>query len=233
MFDTSRDIRPRSGGKHLLSVKSKALAAAALARKIGYLRVSDLPQAAVFQELPIRTYSAHKIIRCKDELMVIKEGRVEVWHTNQDMLVKEMGEGAIFGDLRLMGQTMLGMTAIVGAEGAKVGVMDEARARAWIKDNGEWILEKVGARLCEMEGEHYRRMFQMVNSRVAAALLEMAGDGSRVDGVTHEELARRIGVYRETVTNVLDEMKSERMIEVGRKRVRILNKRALGELSEL
>ncbi|HVG18957.1 MAG TPA: helix-turn-helix domain-containing protein [Blastocatellia bacterium] len=42
-----------------------------------------------------------------------------------------------------------------------------------------------------------------------------------------------IGVYRETVTNVLDEMKSERMIEVGRKRVRILNKRALGELSEL
>jgi hypothetical protein len=40
-------------------------------------------------------------------------------------------------------------------------------------------------------------------------------------------------VYRETVTNVLDALKSERIIEVGRKRLTILNKRALVELSEL
>lgn len=229
----SKSIQSYTGRKHSLSDKSKALAAATLARKIGYLRVNDLPQPETFQRLPVRAYSANKIIRCKDELMVIKEGKVEVWHTNQDMLVKELGEGAVFGELKLMGQTMLGTRAVAGDYGAKVAVMGETKAREWANENGVWILEKVGRRLWEMEEEHYRRMFQMADSRVAAALLEIAGEGSRVEGVTHEDLARRLGVYRETVTNVLDGMKSEKIIELGRKRVRILNKKALGEISRL
>jgi CRP/FNR family cyclic AMP-dependent transcriptional regulator len=229
----SKSAQSYDNRKHVLSEKTKVLAAAALAEKVGYLQLDDLPDKAVFQQLPERVYSAHRIIRCDRELVVIKEGKVELWQTNQDILVKEMGEGAIFGEMKLLGQTMMGTRAIVGAGGAKVGVMDEERAREWIKRDGEWIVEKLGERLTETEAQHYRRSFQMADARVAAELLEIAGEGESVEGVTHEELARRIGVYRETVTNVLDEMKSERIIEVGRKRVRILNRRALGELSEL
>jgi CRP-like cAMP-binding protein len=229
----SKNIQAYCNRKHTLTEKTKALAAASLSEKVGYLRLSDLPDAAIFERLPKERFSAHKLIRCKDELMLIRRGVVEVWQTQHDTLVKEMRAGAIFGELGLLGQTMLGTKAIVGLEGAEVGVMDAETAREWVKGSAVEIVERLGRRLAEMEARHYRRSFQLVDSRVAAALLESAGEGRSVEGVTHDELARRIGVYRETVTNVLDAMKSERIIEVGRKRLTILDRRALVELSEL
>jgi CRP-like cAMP-binding protein len=232
-FVMSKNIQAYCNRKHTLTEKTKALAAASLAEKIGYLRIEDLPYTTIFEELPTESFSAHKIIRCKDELMLIKEGVVEVWQTQHDSLVKELSAGAIFGELSLLGQTMLGTKAIVGSGGAKVAVMYAEKAREWVKANALAIVERLGERLAAMEAQHYRRSFQLVDSRVAAALLECAGEGMRVEGVTHDELARKIGVYRETVTNVLDALKSERIIEVGRKRLTILNKRALVELSEL
>ena len=73
----------------------------------------------------------------------------------------------------------------------------------------------------------------MSDSRVAALLLELAGERSTIQGFTHDELGERIGVYRETMTNVLDAMKFDKLIKVGRRRLTILDKKALRELSEL
>ena len=76
-------------------------------------------------------------------------------------------------------------------------------------------------------------MFQTVESRLAALLLEMAGATNSIKGYTHKDLGKQIGTYRETVTNTLHEMKVNGFIEIGRARVTILDKRALRELSEL
>ena len=73
----------------------------------------------------------------------------------------------------------------------------------------------------------------MTDSRIAAVLLELAGEDSHVLGLTHEELGEKLGVYRETVTLTLDTMKREKLIEIGRKRISLLDKKALRELSEL
>jgi CRP/FNR family transcriptional regulator len=218
---------------HSLSDKRKTLSAAALAQKIGYLRIEDLPHASIFEGLPVQSFSPHRIIRCKDELMLIKEGLVEVWHTHQDSLVKELHPGVLFGEMPLLGQTMLGTKAIVAGQGAKVAVITAATAREWVKINPVSILEKLGQRLAEIEAQHYRSSFHLADSRVGALLLELAGEGSIVEGLTHDELGEKIGMYRETVTNVLDSMKSDRLIDVGRKRLTILDKSALRELSEL
>jgi CRP-like cAMP-binding protein len=54
-----------------------------------------------------------------------------------------------------------------------------------------------------------------------------------VEGLTHYDLGETVSLFRETLTIVLNAMKSNKLIEIGRKRIAILDKRALEELSEL
>jgi CRP-like cAMP-binding protein len=128
---------------------------------------------------------------------------------------------------------MLGTRAITGKQGATVAVMNADAAKGWIESNPVSIFAELGYRLSEVETEHYRSQFQLADSRIAAVLLEIAGHGSIVEGVTHQSLGERLGLYRETVTVVLDAMKLDRLIEVGRMRITILDKRAVREMSEL
>jgi CRP-like cAMP-binding protein len=232
-FSMSKNKEVYLRRKHLISEKTKALSASALAQKIGYLHIIDLPQTDTFESLPIRFFNSHRIIRPKDELFVIQEGIVEIWHTHHDYLVKELEAGVLFGELTLLGQTMLGTKAIVGSQGATVAVMSVEAAREWVKTNPILILEKLGQRLSDIETNHYRSSFQLADSRVAALLLEFSGEGSIIEGLTHDDLGDKIGVYRETVTNALLAMKTKKLIEIGRRRIKILDKKALKELSEL
>jgi CRP/FNR family transcriptional regulator len=103
----------------------------------------------------------------------------------------------------------------------------------WIAASPRRILEHLGPRLYFVEAEHYRTMFQDVESRLAALLLELAGEGSDVEGFAHEDLGAQLGTYRETVTNALRSLKDGKIIEIGRLKITLLNKRALKELSEL
>jgi CRP-like cAMP-binding protein len=214
------------------SKKTKALAAATLARKIGYLKTENFPPN-FFENLPTQTFNAHKIIRPQNELFVIKEGVVEIWHSGHDMLVTKLQVGTLFGDLPLLGQSMYGCQAIAGSGGVTLGLVSPNRVYGWLEEEPRKILEEIGPRLIRIETEHYRVGFQTTDARLAALLLELAGETSVVAGYGHEELSQRLGVYRETITMTMREMKESKLIEVGRKRIAILNKKALKELSEL
>lgn len=219
--------------RHERSQGMKALAASALAQKIGYLRVEQLPHTHIFETLPAQSFSANRLIRGADKLFLLRDGLVEIWHTAHDTLVKELKPGALFGDMPLVGQTMIGTKAITGQPGATVTMIDANTVTEWIKTAPVAIVEMIGHRLASIEAEHYRSRFQLADSRIAALLLGLAGEGSTVLGLTHEELGEKLGVYRETVTIILDAMKMDKLIGIGRKRIAILDKRALRELSEL
>ncbi|MFP5261014.1 MAG: Crp/Fnr family transcriptional regulator [Blastocatellia bacterium] len=197
-----------------------------LAQKIGYLKID-------FFELPTEIFRAHRIIRPNNQLFVVQEGVVEIWHTAQDMFVTSLEAGSVFGELPLLGQTMLDCRAIAGSGGVTVGVMDVSLVSEWINSNPISILQEIGPHLAYVEAEHYRTTFQTVESRLAGLLLNLAGDESEVSGFTQGELAEKLATYRETVTNVMDSLREDRLIEIGRKKITILNKKALKELSEL
>src|SRR5215210_4583104 len=96
----------KAARKHALSAKTKALAAFALAQKIGHLRVADLPEIGIFDSLPSQSFSPNRIMRCKEEeLYLVKNGSVEIWRTQHDYLTKELEAGVLFGEMRLLGQT--------------------------------------------------------------------------------------------------------------------------------
>jgi hypothetical protein len=169
--------------KHLATDKMKALIAKALSLKIGYLDLED------FSDLPLpslssQSFNPNKVIRLKGELCLIRQGSVEIWHTHHDRLVTSLEAGRLFGDMPLLGQTMLGTQAISGSDGATVSLLDTQAVKAWIEPNPFMVLEKVGSRLSYMEREHYRAGFQLADSRIAALLLDMAGEGSSVEGYT-------------------------------------------------
>ena len=50
--------------------------------------------------------------------------------------------------------------------------------------------------------------------------------------MTHQDLAETIGTYRETATQVLNDMKANGLIEIGRKRISILDPERLQAISE-
>jgi CRP-like cAMP-binding protein len=219
-----------SMNKQGFSKKTKALAAATLAQKIGYLKTEDFP-TNFFENIPTQTFNAHKIIRPKDELFLVQSGIVEIWHTHHDTLVAKLGANSVFGDLPLLGQAMYGTQAI--SNGVTLGVMNLELITERIRENPIKVLEEIGPRLIRVETEHYRVGFQTTDARLAALLLELTGESSIVAGYGHEELSQRLGVYRETVTMTMRAMKESRVIEVGRKRITILDKKALEEISEL
>lgn len=83
------------------------------------------------------------------------------------------------------------------------------------------------------EAEHYRAVFQKADSRLAALLLELAGEGSTVEGIKQAQLGERIGLMRETVAVVLNSMKKDKIVGIDRKKTTILDRNALEKLSRL
>jgi CRP-like cAMP-binding protein len=229
----SKTARRTGRRKHLLTERLKALAASSLAQKIGYLRADEFPSSAFFDSLPTKSFSPHRIIRCKDQLYVVKRGLVEVWHTQHDYLVKKLTTGTFFGDMPLLGQTMLVTRAISGSAGATLAVIDVNDARRWLESDSIRVVEILCPKLAYADEQHYRALFQTVDSRIAALLLGIAGEGSTVEGLTQSEIGEALGTYRETVAHVLNAMKLDKLIDLGRMRVKILDKSALRELSEL
>jgi hypothetical protein len=63
--------------KQGFSQKTKFLAAATLAQKIGYLKTENFP-TSFFENLPTQTFNVHKVIRPKDELFIVEQGIVEI-----------------------------------------------------------------------------------------------------------------------------------------------------------
>ena len=190
------------------------------------------PGSAIFNTLLTKSFNPHRIIRGKDELFLVVHGLVEIWHTRYDKLVKTLEHGRLFGEMPLLGQSMLGTKAMTGAPGATVAVMNEASALKWVEADPTGIMRMIGARLTKIEAELYSSQFQLTDSRIAALLLELAGEDSAIIGISHEEMGERIGVYREPLPTYLRHEDGE-TVEIGRKRVSILDKRALRELSEL
>ena len=75
--------------------------------------------------------------------------------------------------------------------------------------------------------------FDRVDRRLAAWLLNLSeAEKSATLHVTHEQIAVELGSAREVVSRMLGEMRHQGWLELGRKRIRILDKTALEELSE-
>lgn len=173
-------------------------------------------------------------------LFLLKEGKVELYRLTPDgrkLTIDIVGPGTFFGDMACIGQNMQDSFA-EAAEDALVCVMSRNDIQMLMLDKptiGMRILEAVGQRLVEVTTRLQETTFLGAQERVAALLLRLATqkDGTFVvEGYSHQDLAYMLGTYRETVTNALDHLKAEGLIEVGRKRVTLLKPERIREIAQ-
>ena len=94
------------------------------------------------------------------------------------------------------------------------------------------LLEAVGNRVVQAERQLEDLAFKSVVPRLADLLRRESRDG-RLDGLSHQDIGERLGVYRETATYALNELKALGIIEIGRRRIRILDERGLARAAHI
>lgn len=230
------------------SDKIRALAAMSVGRKVGYLTLADLtggddPKIEnAINELPRKQLKPGDTVYPSNAksgtLYLLKSGRIQVTRTSANGVthnVKTLDPGTIFGDAPSLGQGMFGTTA-TATEPTKLIVISPVDIDRLVAGSPEMainILRKVGTRLVEADRQHEQAAFQPVAGRIAAMLLANADKQGNVTGQTQQQIAESLGVYRETVTNAIGEMKAEKVISVGRKRITIQDAERLRRMAAI
>jgi CRP/FNR family transcriptional regulator, cyclic AMP receptor protein len=172
-------------------------------------------------------------------LFLIREGRVQIYRISPEgkkLVIATLGPGALFGEMALLGQQMHNAFA-EALDDCQIFVMSRADLERLILNKpsvGRRVLETTGRRLRDAEKRLEDMAFKGIPARLASLLLRMAAEqgSDEVVGLTHQDLAETIGTYRETATQVLNDMKADGLIEIGRKRIKILDRARLEALAQ-
>jgi CRP-like cAMP-binding protein len=165
-------------------------------------------------------------------LFLLKKGRVQLYRLSPDgkkLIVAVLDEGAIFGEMSLVGQGMHN-TFAEAIDDCILCVMSRTDVERIIQRNplvGIRFMESMASRLKEAEAKLEDLAFKSIPARLAALLQELAGTDDTIQGYTHQDLAEMLGTYRETTTQTLNEFKSRSWIDIGRKQITILDSDAL------
>lgn len=171
-------------------------------------------------------------------LFLVKQGQVQLYRISPEgkkLVIATLGPGTLFGEMALLGQQMHNAFA-EALDDCLILVMSRADLERLILNKpvvGLRMLEITGRRLNDAEARLEDMAFKGIPARLASLLLRLSNERSSPDitGLTHQDLAETIGTYRETATQVLNDMKSQGLIEIGRKRITIKDADRLAEVA--
>lgn len=166
-----------------------------------------------------------------EALFLLREGAVQIYRMSAEgrkLVIAHLLPFSFFGEMSCIGQGMYDTFAEV-TEDSLILTMNCADLERMLFSKPQVarrILEAFGRRVLEAERQLEDIAFKGMAARVAALLLREA-EGDEVVGLSHQDLAERLGVYRETATNALNELKSASIISIGRKRISIIDRERL------
>jgi CRP-like cAMP-binding protein len=199
---------------------------------------------AIGHDTRLVKYPARHLFYMPDDpgevMFILKEGRVQLYRMSPDgrkLVVAIMQPGAIFGHMALIGQRLHNTYA---------QALDDCTICVWNRQSVETVLSEkpqvalrfldaVGQRLSQAEERLSEITFKHVPARLAGLLLRLGADNGNtreLTGFTHQYLADMLGTYRETVTQILNDFKSQNLIEVSRKRIQLLDLTGLAQIAE-
>lgn len=218
--------------------------------KIGYLQMVDIFQdlsEAEIEEIDRATTltSARrgKILYMPEDtsevLFLLKQGRVQLYRISPDgkkLVIGAVGPGAVFGEMALIGQGMQN-TFAEAVENCVLCVMSRTDVERMLLTKPAValrIFEVLSKRLREAEARLEEIGFKGIPARLASLLLQLADEAGSdtITGLTHQDLGEQIGTYRETTTQTLNAFRAAGLIDIGRKRITILNRTGLLEVAK-
>lgn len=170
-------------------------------------------------------------------LFLLKRGKVQVYTLTSDgkrLVVETIGPGTFFGEMPLTAQSMHQAFA-EAAEDSLICVLSRGDMERLLLDKPQVALRLVDSlsqRLNETRTRLEEAIFQNAAARTSRAVLRLAQGASELSGITHQELADATGLYRETVTNVLNRLQAQGFVELGKKKMVILDRTGLQEIAE-
>ena len=170
-----------------------------------------------------------------EALFLLREGAVQIYRLSPEgrkLVIAQLLPYSFFGEMSCIGQGMYDTFAEVTEDSTIMTMNCEVLNRLLVSkpEIARRILEAFGRRVLEAERQLEDTVFKGIPARVAALLLRESRNDS-VDGLTHQDIAERLGVYRETATNALNELKSAALIQIGRKRITILDRKRLSQIA--
>ena len=166
-----------------------------------------------------------------EALFLLREGAVQIYRMSPEgrkLVIAHLLPFSFFGEMTCIGQGMYDTYAEVTEDSVLLlmNCADLERLLVSKPQVARRILEAFGRRVLEAERQLEDIAFKGMAARVAALLLREADDGE-VRGLSHQDIAERLGVYRETATNALNELKAASIIRIGRKHISIIDRRRL------
>ncbi|GIV74944.1 MULTISPECIES: Crp/Fnr family transcriptional regulator [Caldilinea] len=213
------------------------------------LRMTSMPQmlTALREEDPafdkvitVQRVERGQVVASPEELAshmyVLMSGKVNLLCTNNEgrrLVIATLEPGAIFGEGALNGVVDPNVFA-EAAEDCQVWVIPRSEARNMTMQYpilGWGMLQTYGMRLMQVENSLEDVAYKKLPERLAALLIELDQDGSGViKGVSHQALADRLGTYRETVSAILRDFKRQGLVELGYRRIKLLDVETLRDI---
>ncbi len=214
--------------------------------KIGYLRSNELFRDLGEKEMEMldrltsmTTCESGRIFFTPGEtgqvLFLLKKGRVQVYRLSPEgkkLIIATLDEGTLFGEMAVVGQGMYNTfaQAIEPCTLCAMSRRDVEMLLAKFPQVSTRLLGILGNRLMDAETRLEAIAFKSIPARLAALLMQLQSNNF-VDGHTHQNLAEMIGTYRETVTQTLNDFKTEGLIAIHRKRIELLDPMRLQKLT--
>lgn len=172
-------------------------------------------------------------------LFILKKGQVQLYRISPEgkkLIISTLGPGTLFGEMALLGQQMHN-TFAEAVEDCQICVMSRTELERLILSKPQValrVLEATGKRLRDAETRLQDLAFKGIPARLASLLLRLSEERgtTTITGLTHQDLAETVGTYRETATQVLNDLKARGLIEIGRKRITILDVEGLQAVAE-
>lgn len=187
-------------------------------------------------------------------LFILKEGRVQLYRISPEgkkLVITTLGPHTLFGEMPLLGAKMHN-TFAEAIEDCLIMVMSRSDLERLILAKPQValrILDSTGKRLREAEERLENMAFKGIPARLASLLLRLAdeqdpngagigtsngeeAEEGEILGLTHQDFAESVGTYRETATQVLNDLKAAGLIEIGRKRITILDREGLQAVAD-
>lgn len=219
-----------------------------LEQKIGYLKTIDIFQDLSKEEMlkmeksvTMSTCKAGKVFFRPDDmaqvLFILKKGRVQFYKISPEgkkLIVSTIGPETVFGEMSILGQELYD-TFAEAVDDCVLCVMSYHDVERLILKKPRVALrfmQLLSGRLKDSETRLEELAFKSITGRLATLVLRLYDEqGSVIKGYTHQDLADMIGAYRETATQTLNEFKSAGLIEIGRKRITVVNVKGLQEMT--
>lgn len=187
--------------------------------------------AELTSEMTVRYYDKGYILYTpgdpSDSLFLMEAGRVQQYHLSPDgrkLITSIFGPGDIFGTTALAKASRRYLFA-EAMDDCVILALPRRRAQELLLREPEAILiliDRLGQRLGHIQDKMQALAFEPIAVRLARCLIETVDNGV-VEGYSHQELSEIVGTHRESVTATLNHFKDEELVDIERRRIKVLN----------